>query len=102
MTNKSLSKLTTRNTVLISAYYNTNKKNRSLPNGRRICSRGRNNSKMSGSQQDYLVGKSGSPQIYVVVIWPRFKQNNMTNTKFEINIPKCCGNPSDYCCHHLW
>ena len=34
------------------------------------------------SQHDYLVGKSGSPQIYVVVIWPRFKQNNMTNTTF--------------------
>ena len=48
-----------------------------------IIYRGRNNSKMSGSQQDYLVGKSGSPQIYVVVIWPRFKQNNMTNTKFD-------------------
>ena len=46
--------------------------------------RGRNNSKISGSQQDYLVRKSGSPQIYVVVIWLRFKQNNMTNTKFEI------------------
>ena len=43
--------------------------------------RGRNN--IYGSQQDYLVGKSGSPQIYVVVIWPRFKQNNMTNTKFD-------------------
>ena len=28
--------------------------------------RGRNNYKISGSQQDYLVGKSGSPQIYVV------------------------------------
>ena len=40
--------------------------------------RGRNNSSISGSQQDYLVGKSGSPQIYLVVIWPRFKQNNMT------------------------
>ena len=40
--------------------------------------RGRNNSKISGSQQDYLVGKSGSPQICVVVIWPRFSQNNMT------------------------
>ena len=36
-------------------------------------SRGRNNSKFSGSQQDYLVGKSGSPQIYLVVMWPRFK-----------------------------
>ena len=46
-------------------------------------SRGRNNSTISGSQQDYLVGKSGSPQICLVVIWPRFKQNNMTNTKFE-------------------
>ena len=45
--------------------------------------RGRNNSNISGSQQDYLVVKSGSPQIYVVVIWPRFKQNNMTNTKFD-------------------
>ena len=44
--------------------------------------RGRNNSRISGSQQDYLVGKSGSPQIYLVDIWPRFKQNNMTNTKF--------------------
>ena len=30
--------------------------------------RGRINSKISGSQQDYLVGKSGSPQIFVVVI----------------------------------
>ena len=45
--------------------------------------RDRNNSTISGSQQDYLVGKSGSPQIYLVVIWPRFKQNNMTNTKFD-------------------
>ena len=27
----------------------------------------RNNSKISGSQQDYLDGKSGSPQIYLVV-----------------------------------
>ena len=34
---------------------------------------GRNNSKIPGSQQDYLVGKSGSLQIYLVVIWPRFK-----------------------------
>ena len=34
--------------------------------------RGRNNSKISGS-----------PHIYVVVIWPRFKQNNTTNTQFE-------------------
>ena len=42
--------------------------------------RGRTNSGISGSQQDYLVGKSGSPEIYLVVIWPRFKQNNMTNT----------------------
>ena len=33
-----------------------------------VFCRSRNNSKMSGSQQDYLVGKSGSPQIYVVVI----------------------------------
>ena len=41
--------------------------------------RGRNNLSISSSQQDYLVGKSGSPQIYLVVIWPRFKQNNMTN-----------------------
>ena len=48
-----------------------------------ISARSRNNSKMSGSQQDYLAGKSGSPQIYVVIIWARFKQNNMTNTKFE-------------------
>ena len=30
--------------------------------------RGRNNSNISVSQQDYLVGKSGSPQIVVVVI----------------------------------
>ena len=45
--------------------------------------RGRNNSRISGSQQDYLVGKSGSPQIYLVVIWPRFKQNNMTNTTYS-------------------
>ena len=35
--------------------------------------RSRNNSKIYGSQQDYLVGKTGSPQIYVVIIWPRFK-----------------------------
>ena len=48
-----------------------------------IYFRGRNNSTISGSQPDYLVGKSGSPQIYLVVIWPGFKQNNMTNTKFE-------------------
>ena len=46
-------------------------------------SRGRNNSKMSGSQQDYLVGESGSPQICLVVILTRFNKNNMTNTKFE-------------------
>ena len=45
--------------------------------------RGRNNYKISGSQQDYLVEKSGSSQIHVVVMWPRFKQNNMTNTQFE-------------------
>ena len=49
--------------------------------------RGRNKSKISGSQQDYLVGKSGSPQIYLVVIWPRFKQNNMTSKKFEKIFP---------------
>ena len=48
-----------------------------------IYYRGRNNSKFSGCQQDYLVGKSGSPQIYLVFIWPRFKQNNMTHTKLE-------------------
>ena len=36
--------------------------------------RGRNNSKIPGSQQDYLVGKSSSPQTYLVVWkWPRFK-----------------------------
>ena len=40
--------------------------------------RGRNNFNISGSQQNYLVGKSGRPQIYVVDIWPRFKQN-LTN-----------------------
>ena len=45
--------------------------------------RGRNISIFSGSQQDYLVEKSGSPRIHVVVIWPRVKQINMTNTKFE-------------------
>ena len=45
--------------------------------------RGRNNSKFSGSQQDYLVGKCGSPYIYLVVIWPRCKQNGMKNKKFE-------------------
>ena len=45
--------------------------------------RGRNNLTISGSQQDYLVGKSGSPQMYVVVIWPRFKENTMTNKKFD-------------------
>ena len=33
-----------------------------------LGSRGRNNSNISGSQQDYLVVKSGSPQIYLVVI----------------------------------
>ena len=42
--------------------------------------RGRNNPNISDSQQDYLVEKSGSPQICVVVIWPRFKLNNMTDT----------------------
>ena len=47
-----------------------------------------NNSRISGSQQDYLVWKSGSPQIYLVVIWPRFKQNNVTNTTLE----KCSKN----------
>ena len=31
--------------------------------------RGRNNSNISGSQQDYLVEKSGSPQIYLMVIY---------------------------------
>ena len=62
---------------------------------------GRNNSKISGSQLDYLVGESGSPEIYVVVIWPRVKQNNMTN-KTLTNIPNIFGCPSDYCCHHLW
>ena len=36
--------------------------------------RSRNNSKIYGSRQDYLVGKSGRPRIYLVVIWPRFKQ----------------------------
>ena len=62
---------------------------------------GRNNSNISGSQQsDYLVGKSGSPQIYVVVIWPRFKQNNTTNTILDKN--PLISSPSDYCCHHLW
>ena len=49
--------------------------------------RGRNNSNISGSQQDYLVGKSGSPQVYVVSILPKFKQNNMTSTKFEKIFP---------------
>ena len=29
--------------------------------------RGRNYSKIPGSKQDYLVGKSGSPQIFLVV-----------------------------------
>ena len=49
-----------------------------------VCYRGRNNFNISGSQQDYLVGKSGSPQIYLVVRkLPTFNQNNMTNTKFE-------------------
>ena len=47
-----------------------------------ISSRGRNNSNFSGSQQDCLIGKSCSPQIYVVVIWPRCKQNKMTNATF--------------------
>ena len=41
-----------------------------------LARRGRNNSTISGSQQDYLVGKSGSPQKHVVVLWLRFKQNN--------------------------
>ena len=43
-----------------------------------VLPRGRNNSKMYANLQDYVVGKSGSPQVYVVqsvVIWPRFKQN---------------------------
>ena len=48
--------------------------------------RDRNNSNISGSQQDYLLRKSGSPQISVVVTWVRFKQNNTTNTKFEEKI----------------
>ena len=63
--------------------------------------RGRNNSKKSGSQQVYLVGKTGSAQIYVIVIWSTCKQNNMTNTKCE-KIPKFLGRRSDYCCRHLW
>ena len=59
-----------------------------------VNGRGRNNSKIFGSQQDYLVGKSGSPQIYLAVIWP-----NLSKITFLfINIPKFCG-PSDYCCH---
>ena len=45
----------------------------------RRLSRGRNNSNISGSQQDHLV----VVQMYVVVTWPRFKQNNMTKIKFE-------------------
>ena len=48
-----------------------------------IYIKGRNNSNISGSQQDNSVEKSGSPQIYLVVTWCRFKQN-MTNKKFEI------------------
>ena len=36
--------------------------------------RGRNNSKISGTQLDYLVGKSGSPQIYVVVMCPHLNK----------------------------
>ena len=40
--------------------------------------------KKSGTQQDYLAGKSSSPQKYLVVWkWPRFKQNNMKNKKNE-------------------
>jgi len=39
---------------------------------------------MSGSQQYHLFGKSGSPQINLVAgKWPRFNQNNMTNTKYS-------------------
>ena len=48
---------------------------RSMGGGYNVCdgySRGRNNSNISGSQQDYLVGESGIPQICLVVIWPRF------------------------------
>ena len=49
--------------------------------------RGRNNSTISGSQQDYLAEKFGSPQRYLVVRkWPSFKHNYMTNTKFEKKI----------------
>ena len=42
-------------------------------------SSGRNNSIISGNHQEYLVGKYGSPQIYRVVTWPRFMQNNIKN-----------------------
>ena len=63
--------------------------------------RGRNNSKMSGCQQDYLAGKSGSSKRYLIVWkWLRLTENIMTDTKIE-NVPKSCGNPLDYCCHHL-
>ena len=47
------------------------------------CLRGRNNSNISGSQQEYLLRKSGSLEIYMVVIWARFRQNSMANTTFE-------------------
>ena len=33
--------------------------------------RGRNNSKLSGNQQDYYVVKSGSPQRYLLFIWQK-------------------------------
>ena len=36
---------------------------------RLLTNRDRNNSTISGGQQDYLVGKSGSPQIYGVQIY---------------------------------
>ena len=50
--------------------------------------KGRNNLKKSGSQQDYLDGKFGSPQICLVASLK--------------NIQTFCGSPPDYCYHHLW
>ena len=64
--------------------------------------RGRNNSNISGSQQDYLAEKFGSPYRYLVVEkWPRCKQNNMTNTKFD-KYPNILWWSIGLLCHHVW
>ena len=50
--------------------------------------RGGNNSKISGSQQDCLVEKSGSPERYLAVLKMAqifLKQNNTTNNLFKSN-----------------